>query len=421
MSGLIIAAPSSGSGKTTITLGLLRALYNRGKAIRSAKSGPDYIDPKFHEAASHKKCFNLDSWAMKPENILALASGVEPLLIEGAMGLFDGAPPKGKGASSDLAKILNIPVVLIVDVSHQAQSVAPIVQGFANHSPTDVHISGLILNKIGSARHEAMLRTALDPIDIPILGCVYRNPELSIPSRHLGLIQASEHNDLENFLNKSADIMEKSINIDAFLALFQHLPATKKAFQTIPPPAQSIAVASDAAFTFAYPHLLNSWHHAGTRLSFFSPLNNEAPAPDADLVFLPGGYPELYAGRLSQNQTFIDGMKAAKSVYGECGGYMIMGNGMIDANGTRHKMLGFLNLETSFYQRKLSLGYRSLFSLGSLFHGKIAAHEFHYTTTHHAIGSPLFKAQDSTGKILPDMGLQNGSYSGSFAHIIDQT
>jgi len=165
----IIAAPTSGCGKTTITLGLLRAFKNQGIRVRAAKSGPDYIDPQFHAAACSAPCVNLDAWAMAAETIQTLASGSETLIIEGAMGLFDGAPSDGKGATADLARILNLPVILVVDASAMAQSIAPLVKGFAQHDPT-VQIAGIILNRVGSARHEKMLRTALAPTNIPSRG-----------------------------------------------------------------------------------------------------------------------------------------------------------------------------------------------------------------------------------------------------------
>jgi len=160
----IIAAPASGSGKTTLTLGLLRALSQDGTGVRGAKSGPDYIDPRFHAAACGQTCLNLDAWAMQPDRIRALAAGA-PLIIEGAMGLFDGAPPNGKGATADLARVLGLPVVLVVDASRMAQSIAPLVAGFARHDP-DVAIAGVILNKVGSPRHADMLRRALATIEL---------------------------------------------------------------------------------------------------------------------------------------------------------------------------------------------------------------------------------------------------------------
>lgn len=418
MKGLILTAPNSGGGKTTLALGLLRAMRMRGIDMRSGKSGPDYIDPRFHEAASGVPCVNLDAWAMSPARLHELAAGDTPILIEGAMGLFDGAPPDGKGATADLARILGLPCVLICDVSKQSQSVAAVVEGFSRHAG-DVNVVGVILNKVGSPRHETMLRRALEPVGLPVLGAVYRDTRLETPSRHLGLVQANERNDLEDFLDNAALIASNSINIDKLISLFEHTTKPTTKLEILPPPAQSIAIASDQAFAFAYPHLLSAWRGAGAELSFFSPLADETPA-HADLVILPGGYPELHAGKLAANQRFLNGVRAAKSVYGECGGYMTMGEGLIDKDGNHHAMLGLLPLETSFAKRKLHLGYRNLTPLGGLWNMPLNGHEFHYATTLKAIGNPLFHATDAEDTDLPPMGLINGPYSGSFAHVIDR-
>ena len=417
MTGLIVAATGSGCGKTTVTLGLLRAMRRHGIPVRSAKSGPDYIDPRFHEAATGATCLNLDAWAMPADRIRSLAAGEGTLIIEGAMGLFDGAPPRGKGATADLARILGLPVILVLDVSSQAQSAAAVLQGFAGYDPK-VNVAGVILNKLGSPRHERMIRDALKPSGIPVVGAVHRNASLHTPSRHLGLVQASERPDLEAFIETAADLVDASVDIPALLELAT--PITPPAFAPaiLPPPAQSVAIASDDAFAFAYPHLLQAWRDAGAAISFFSPLRDEAPAK-ADLIFLPGGYPELYAGQLAAAASFKAALRKAPSVYGECGGYMVMGDGLIDANGERHEMLGLLGLETSFAKRKLHLGYRSLTPLGGPWSGSLSAHEFHYATTLRADGAPLFEATDATGAQLPLMGLRNGNHCGSFAHIID--
>ena len=418
MKGLILTAPNSGGGKTTLTLGILRALKMRGIAMRSGKSGPDYIDPRFHEAASGMPCVNLDAWAMSPNRIRHLAAGGTPILIEGAMGLFDGAPPDGKGATADLARILGLPCVLICDVSKQSQSVAAVVEGFSRHAE-DIDIVGVILNKVGSPRHETMLRRALEPVGLPVLGAVYRDVKLETPSRHLGLVQASERSDLDKFLDNSANITYSSINFDKLISLFEQSSKSSTNPIILPPPTQSIAIASDNAFAFAYPHLLSAWRKAGAELTFFSPLADQAPAP-SDLVILPGGYPELHAGKLAANRIFLSGLRKAKSVYGECGGYMTMGEGLIDAQGTRHEMLGLLPLETSFAKRKLHLGYRNLKPLGGPWDMPLNGHEFHYATTLKATGTPLFTATDAEDTELPHMGLINGPHSGSFAHVIDR-
>ena len=413
----LISAPASGSGKTTITLGLLRALSGRDVPVRAAKSGPDYIDPRFHAAACGAECLNLDAWAMSPDRIRALACGPVPLIIEGAMGLFDGAPPDGKGASADLARMLNLPVVLVVDAAKMAGSVAPLVAGFARHDP-DVRIAGVILNRVGSARHEAMLRRALG--DTPVFGAIPRDPALTQPSRHLGLVQASERPDLDAFLDHAADVVSQRCDMPALEALLHPLPTPQTAAPRIPPFAQHIAIASDQAFAFAYPHLLNDWQSAGATLRFFSPLADD-PAPQADFIYLPGGYPELHAGKLAGNSQFLESLRTADApIYGECGGYMVLGEALTDADGNRHAMAGLLPLETSFARRQLHLGYRSLQSDHGPLKGAWAGHEFHYATTIRAEGMPLFTAQDAESTALPDMGLIRGRVCGSFAHLIDR-
>ncbi len=419
MSGLIIAAPGSGAGKTTVTLALLRLLSRQGVPVRGAKSGPDYIDPRFHEAACGMPCPNLDAWAMSPERIRALASGDGLLIIEGAMGLFDGAPPDGKGAVGDLACLMQLPVILVVDAARMAQSVAAMVAGYAGFDP-NVRVTGVILNNVGSERHEVMLRRALAPLGLPVLAALHRSSALAQPSRHLGLVQATEHPDLEAFLDAAGDALAATLDRDALLAMAAPLPEAKTG-PHIPPPSSTIAVARDAAFAFVYPHLLQDWRDAGAELRLFSPLADE-PVPEAGFIYLPGGYPELFAGQLASNQTFLRSLRSAaqtSDIYGECGGYMLLGKGLIDAQGTRHEMAGLLHLETSFATRKLHLGYRRLSPLRGPFGTALMAHEFHYATTLSATGDPLFCAEDAEGTPLPDMGLVQGRVSGSFAHVID--
>lgn len=423
MPGLILAAPTSGAGKTTITLGILRALKNAGHSIRSAKSGPDYIDPQFHAAATGSPCVNLDAWAMTPDRLKNLARGKTDLIIEGAMGLFDGAPD-GSGSTADLAKILNLPVVLIVDAKSMSHSIAALVAGFVNYD-ADVHIAGIILNRVGSERHLAMLAAALAPLNIPILGAVPRDDQLSRPSRHLGLVQAGEMPDLDSFLNIAAATIARHIDLAALRALIR--PSNGAGRGNAPGRAMphTIALAQDAAFSFTYAHDLASWQQQGATIIPFSPLADD-PVPHADRVILPGGYPELYAARLAANQTFMQSLKdAAKlsDIYGECGGYMTLGETLIDGDGTAHKMANLLGLTTSFANRKLHLGYRHLRGLTNQYRlgRSYTAHEFHYATTLDAQGAPLFDAHTADGKALGPIGLSEGRVAGSFAHIIDET
>lgn len=421
--GLIIAAPGSGAGKTTVTLGILAALARRGLPVRGAKSGPDYIDPQFHAAATGQPCMNLDAWAMTPAMIRGLAAGPGLLVIEGAMGLFDGAADgsaQGAGSCADLARSLDLPVVLVVDAAKTAQSIAPLVAGFAGFDPS-VQVAGVILNRVGSERHAQMLRAALAPLNIPVLGAVPRDANLSTPSRHLGLVQATERADLDAFLDMAGERMEAALDLSALIALAAPLPDQDPAHAAPPPLGQRIAVARDAAFEFAYPHLLAGWRQAGAEILPFSPLA-DAPVPPADAVFLPGGYPELHAGRIAAAARFLSSLRQAAGrgvpVYGECGGYMVLGDGLVDADGTRHAMAGLLRLETSFAERKLHLGYRNLHALGGPFDGALRGHEFHYARTLQAQGETLFTATDAAGTELAPMGLRDGSVAGSFAHVI---
>ncbi|WP_430513550.1 cobyrinate a,c-diamide synthase [Pannonibacter phragmitetus] len=432
---LMLAAPSSGSGKTVLTLALLAALRRNGLAVLGAKCGPDYIDPKFHEAASGAVSVNLDPFSMPPHVLHQLVEqagqGADLLLIEAAMGLFDGASD-GSSSAADVAAALGVPVVLVIDCGRQAQSVAAVVRGFRDHR-ADVEVAGVILNKVGSARHGAMLRAALAPLGLPVLGEVPRSGALVLAERHLGLVQASERTDLAEFLEGAADEASRSVDLAALNALARPLAAVEGAPSgwpvLLPPPGQRIAVADDVAFAFAYPHLLKGWWAAGAEILPFSPLADEAPDVKADAVYLPGGYPELHAGQLAGASRFKAGMQQAAergaAVYGECGGYMVLGEGLIDAGGGKHAMLGLLPLVTSFAARKLHLGYRRLTALGSLpFAGveqgaALTAHEFHYASiVHEGEAERLFAARDALGDALPDMGLRRGTVSGSYAHLI---
>lgn len=434
MTGLLIAAPSSGSGKTTITLGLLRALRNRGISLSAGKAGPDYIDPAFHSAASGVVCLNYDPWAMRPALLRANAAKAqstgEALIVEAMMGLHDAAID-GYGSPADLAAILGLNVIMVVDCGRMAQSVAALVSGYA-HYRSDIRVCGVILNKVGSEKHESMLRGALATIGMPVLGALRRNKALSLPERHLGLVQAGEHGDLDQFIETAAADIERWCDVEAILAHAgsrgrdSGKPATSTDVGGLSPFGAHIAIARDVAFAFCYPHLLESWHRAGTRLSFFSPLADEPPAIDADAVYLPGGYPELHAGRLAAAFGFKAGMRDAQErgaiIVGECGGYMTLGEGLIAADGERHEMLGMLPLVTSFAGRKRHLGYRRLVPHSNeVFDGAMLAHEFHYATiVSEGDADRLFKAQDAAGTDLGSVGLRRGRVAGSFMHLIDR-
>lgn len=414
--GLVIAAPSSGSGKTTVTLGLARALRRMGHDVGAAKAGPDYIDPRFLAAAAGRPCVNLDAWAMSPERCRALLPKGDLVLVETAMGLYDGAPD-GTGSAADLARILELPVLLVVNAAHMAQSIRALVQGFVC-DPQAPKIAGLILNQVGSPRHERLLRKALGD-GPPVWGALPRAAQIHHPSRHLGLVQAQERADLETMITAAADLITAHCDLSAISAAMR--PARAESAPRPAPPAQRIAVAQDRAFGFTYPHMLDDWRAGGAQILPFSPLADEPPAPEADLILLPGGYPELHAPQIAAASRFAAGMRAAQvPIYGECGGYMVLGAGLICAQGQRHQMLDLLPLETSFAQRKLHLGYRHMHLPEGPFAGRWAGHEFHYATTLRADGPPMGRAQDAEGTDLGPVGLRLGKIQGSFLHIIEK-
>ncbi len=416
--GWLVAAPRSGSGKTTITLGLVAALRRRGVAVRTAKSGPDYIDPAFHAAASGHPGTNLDSWAMPPTLIDGLAAGPGLLIVESAMGLFDGvpAPPGRSGAAADLAERLALPVLLVLDVSGQSQTAAALALGMDRYRP-GVRVGGVILNRVGSARHRTGCEQALAAIGLPVLGALPRDPALTLPERHLGLVQAGEHPDLPAHLARLADAAEAHMNLDAILAAAGPLTLRPGTARSLPPPGQRIALAQDAAFSFIYPHLLRGWREAGAELLPFSPLADEPPSAYADCCWLPGGYPELHAARLAAATRFLQGLRRFPGpVHGECGGYMALGTILTDAQGTAHPMAGLLSHATSFATRRMTLGYRE----ATLPDGTVQrGHEFHYAQlTAPGTDGPYATLVDGQATPIGPHGGRRGHVTGTFFHAI---
>jgi cobyrinic acid a,c-diamide synthase len=437
--GLIIAAPSSGAGKTTIALGLMRALANRGFAVQPFKCGPDYIDPAFHVAAANRASFNLDSWAMRRELLAELvasqSSGVDICIAEGMMGLFDGGANvgrSGRGATADIAELLGWPVVLVLDVSAQAETAAAIALGCAAYRP-GVRIAGVILNRVAGAHHQGLIVPALERNGLRVFGALQRRDDIALPERHLGLVQAGETADLDVRLERLAETVASAVRLEDVVAAA--LPSPLAAEEQVPlahtrcrPPGQRIALARDAAFSFTYPHLIESWRAEGAEVLPFSPLADEAPDAGADVVWLPGGYPELHAGTLSSARRFSSGIRHAArraAVHGECGGYMVLGQGIEDAQGTRHEMLGLLSLETSFAQRRLHLGYRNARLLADCALGRagdeVLGHEFHYASVVSSLDEPLVACTDAAREQVAESGSRRGQVTGTFFHVIDWT
>lgn len=433
--GLIIAAAHSGAGKTTVTLAILAALQRRGVAVRAAKAGPDYIDPAFHAAATASPSVNLDSWAMSRPLLDAMAArasaAADIFVIEGVMGLFDGTNGVAgqRGATADLAAHFKLPVLLVLDVSRQAQSAAAVVRGFAAHDPA-VRIAGVILNRVASERHRTVVADAISALGVQILGAVPREAALALPERHLGLVQAGEHTDLPSLIERLAAIAERHLDLDAIMASAAPLTINSTTGDVaIPPPGQRIALAHDRAFSFVYPHVLAAWRNAGAEILPFSPLADEAPPESADSCWLPGGYPELHAEILAAARRFGDGLRRfaqTRPVHGECGGYMVLGQSLEDATGQPHAMTGLLGHGTSFAKRKLHLGYRTARLLSDNVLGRqgaiVRGHEFHYASLTSAGTDESFaELRDGEGRELGNAGGRRGRVTGTFFHAIATT
>ncbi|MBC9245938.1 cobyrinate a,c-diamide synthase [Paracoccus sp. 11-3] len=427
--GLMVSAPSSGTGKTTVMLGLLRALADDGLIVQPFKSGPDYIDPAFHHAACGRASFNLDTWAMNKGVFGAIASqakGADICVAEGSMGLFDGVATHGFigfGSSAETARMMGWPVILVLDVSGQAQSAAATALGFASYDP-ELTVAGVILNRVASLRHERLTRLGMKRAGLPVLGALPRRGDLTLPERHLGLIQAAEHPDLDAAIAGYAAFLREHVDLAAIRAMASGTTPTAQA--PLPrPPAQRIALAQDAAFSFTYPHVLKGWRDSGAEIIPFSPLSDHPPDPSTDLVWLPGGYPELHAGRLAAASRFLQGLRRfaeVKPVHGECGGYMVLGQSLIDKDGIAHRMAGLLGLVTSYETRRLHLGYRRA-TLSAPMPGHAAAtalrgHEFHYSTILEQPDEPLAVVTDADGGIVPETGSRRGKTTGTFFHLI---
>ena len=429
--GLLISAPNSGAGKTTVMLGLLRALRDRGLQVQPFKSGPDYIDPAFHYAAAGRPSYNLDSWSMSEtlmDAIIGKADGADIILAEGSMGLFDGvakAGAFGHGSSAETAHHFQWPVVLVLDVGGQAQSAAATALGFKSYLE-NLPFAGVILNRVASPRHERLTRLGMEKAGITVLGALPRRGDLALPERHLGLIQAVEHPDLDAAIADYATFLADNVDLDRLLELAQSTPKDYATSLPLPPPpGQKIALARDEAFSFTYPHLLSHWQDSGAELCFFSPLANQIPDKNADVIWLPGGYPELHAGPLAAATNCFAAIRKhaeQKAVHGECGGYMTLGECLIDKDGVSHQMLGLLGLVTSYERRKFHLGYRaattitdtSLFKVDTTWRG----HEFHYSQILSQPDTPLFSVVDATGDTVQETGSVRGHVTGTFFHMI---
>lgn len=406
MNGFLIAAPQSGSGKTTVSLAIMAGLTRRGLAIAPFKCGPDFIDPGYHRLVTGRPSINLDGWMCGEEFVrhtfLEHLTGPDKKIavIEGVMGLFDGIGASCReGSSAQIAAITGAPVVLVVNARGMAASAAPLVKGFAGFDP-QVRLAGVIFNNVGSEHHATLLKEALVTHcpEILCFGCIFRDESLVIPSRHLGLVTADDNPLSDSFIGALADMADRCLDMERLSqlqippappftkggALLSH-PVTKGGQGGI---CVRIAVARDPAFCFIYEDNLRLLRDAGAELAFFSPLSDAALPEGVRGIYLPGGYPELYAGQLAQNggmkKTIRDAVAVDMPVYAECGGFVYLTEGLeASENQESADFAGVFPVRCKMLPRRKALGYRSveltdnvvIGTAGTTFRG----HEFHYS------------------------------------------
>ncbi len=377
----VIGAPASNAGKTTVTLGLLRAFQLRGLKVQPFKCGPDYIDPKFHQKISGVPSVNLDAIMMSNDHLKHTyqcdAQAADVALIEGVMGLFDGAI-KSKGSTAALSKELKLPVVLVVDAKAMAYSVAPLLYGFKSFDP-EVELAGVLFNRVGSQYHYRLLEEACEEVGISSFGYVPYTEEGQLPSRHLGL-SLDTLNTLTPIIDQVAERMNETVRLDELLeAVCRPFAPAAQQPEEIANKQFKVGVARDEAFNFIYQQNLKKLKQYG-EVTFFSPLQDDH-LPEVDLLYLPGGYPELQARQLADNAAMLESIRQFLTDGGkaiaECGGLMYLGESLTDKEGKTHNMVGALGLKTSMQAMKLSLGYRKV----RWEEQELTGHEFHYSTS----------------------------------------
>jgi len=436
MKTIVIAAPMSGSGKTTVTLGLMECLKRRGLAVAPFKVGPDFIDPGWHRAVTGRPSVNLDGW-MCPEEFVREAfvrhsRGAGIAVIEGVMGLFDGIDGvSDQGSTAQIAKLVGSPVILVIDARSQARSAAALVRGFARFDD-QVCVTGVIFNNVGSANHARILRQAVESsvAGVRVLGCIPRDDRLRIPSRHLGLVTAEEEPLATDFLDNLAEVMEKHLDLDGLLSLRVTTRRKHLALAPRPRPAKGgaaaarIAVARDRAFCFVYEDNLRLLLETGAEIVEFSPLRDTSLPAGTAGIYLPGGYPELYAEALAANlpmkAAIRDAVEAGMPVYAECGGFVYLTEGV--TGETPAPLVGAFPVTARMLPRRKALGYREVELIGDCplgTNGTVArGHEFHYSEI--TAMPPQVERVYRLGKNGTDLGQEGYRYKnclGSYIHL----
>jgi cobyrinic acid a,c-diamide synthase len=435
--GLVIAGTKSGSGKTTITLGLLAAFLKRGLRVASFKVGPDFIDPGHHTSVTGIAGSNLDGWMLsKDYNLKCFAQHsrkADIAVVEGVMGLFDGYDGKSEaGSTAQMAKWLNLPVLLIVDARSMARSAAALVQGFERFD-REVTFAGVVFNNLGSQRHWEYLKEALDEnVDMPCLGGIIRNESIRLPERHLGLVTREDCPLSTAQIDCLAELLEESLQLDQLL---EKLPEISNAIPSpqpegkIPPGRVRIGVARDRAFCFYYPDNLEMLKFCGAELIYFSPVADRSLPENLDGLYLGGGYPELAAGELAENEQMqrqiLQKSHAGMPIFSECGGFMYLCREICSTGGERFPMVGCFPFQARMYDRLKSLGYREITLSKPAVIGdtglRARGHEFHYSEIDTEIElsdiETVFTVTARAGLKKPSTGYQIRRTLGSYIHL----
>ena len=394
--GFVIAGTESGVGKTTVTGGVLGALRRRALRVQPFKAGPDYIDPSYHARAAGRPSRNLDAWMLPPAALRELfgraCAGADVAVVEGVMGLFDGRAGEDEaGSTAQIAKLLGLPVVLVVDAGRMARSAAAMVLGYQRFDPA-LTVAGVILNNVASDGHFAMCRAPIEAITgVPVLGRLPHRPDLTLPERHLGLVPTVEGPAADTYFDELVALTAREVDLDALLRLAAPVQPGEETglFPSQPQPVQArLAVALDRAFSFYYEDTLDLLAAWGAEVVPFSPLADAALPAGVDGVYIGGGFPELYAAELAANRPLIASLRRAAAaglpVYGECGGLMYLGESIEDFDGRVHPMTGIVPLRSRLQGARLTIGYRTVQARRStplLRPGEtVRGHEFHWST-----------------------------------------
>ena len=429
---IVIAATQSGSGKTTLVTGILAALRERGLSPQSFKVGPDYIDPGYHQLASGRPGHNLDSWLVPPEVLREIfirrAASSDLAVVEGVMGLYDGGR-RGVSSTAEVAKLLDAPVLLVIDAKSMGASAAALAMGFRDYDP-EVRLAGVLLNRLGSPTHEAMIVEALKPLGIPVLGAVRREEGLSLPERHLGLLPIEENREQE-VVTRIGKAIGSQVKLDEILRLAGEAPPLETSPKTMKQSFSGrkkvrIALARDEAFSFYYPESLEVFRAYGAEILEFSPLRDPVP-PEADGMIFGGGFPEMFAETLSRNDSMRQSIRRSAEegmpIYGECGGFMYLRERLKDFSGKEFPMVGALPGSAAMTKKLQMVGYVTaqlredtiLGPRGRSFRG----HEFHFSLepeTAPSCSRAFTFTRLRNGAVYP-AGYVKGNVMGSYLHL----